>query len=114
MYIFLFVGIIFWLNFSPVYRFAIHLFLTLMFMLLLNFFYYKHFSKKVFIIFFSIFILFNFSKNIYRLNKEKIIYVGIQKIHNKYVENIQYSNKHKNFSSNIENNSQNGWQGRLC
>ena len=115
IYIFLFVGIIFWLNFSPVYRFAIHLFLTLIFMLLLNFFYFKQFSKKVFIIFFSIFILFNFSKNIYRLNKEKIIYVGIQKIHNKYVENIQYSNKHtKIFLPDVENNSQNGWQGRLC
>ena len=84
-------------------------------MLLLNFFYFKQFSKKVFIIFFSIFILFNFSKNIYRLNKEKIIYFGIQKIHNKYVENIQYSNKHtKIFLPDIENNSQNGWQGRLC
>ena len=100
IYIFLFVGLMFWFNFSPVYRFAIHLFLTLMFMLLLNFFYFKQFSKKVFIIFFSIFILFNFSKNILRLNKENDIYFGIQKIHNKYVENIQYSNKpRKNFSS---------------
>ena len=115
IYIFLFVGLIFWFNFSPVYRFAIHLFLTFIFMLLLNFFYFKQFSKKVFIIFFSIFILFNFSKNILRLNKENDIYFGIQKIHNKYVENIQYSNKHiKIFVPDIENNSQNGWQGRLC
>ncbi len=115
MYIFLFLGLIFWLNFSPVYRFAIHLFLTFIFMLLLNFFYFKQFSKKVFIVFFSIFILFNFSKNIIRLNKENDIYFGIQKIHNKYVENIQYSNKHaKIFLPDIENNSQNGWQGRLC
>ena len=115
IYIFLFVGLIFWLNFSPVYRFAIHLFLTLIFMLLLNFFYFKQFSKKVFIIFFSIFILFNFSKNIFRLNKENSIYFGIQKIQNKYVENTQYSNKHaKIFLPDIENNSQNGWQGRLC
>ena len=115
IYIFLFVGLIFWLNFSPVYRFAIHLFLTLIFMLLLNFFYFKQFSKKVFIIFFSIFILFNFSKNVLRLNKENDIFFGIQKIHNKYLENIRYSNKHaKIFVPDIENNTQNGWQGRLC
>ena len=115
IYIFLFVGLMFWFNFSPVYRFAIHLFLTLMFMLLLNFFYFKQFSKKVFVVFFSIFILFNFSKNISRLNKENSIYFGIQKIHNKYVENIRYSNKHaKIFLPDVENNSQNGWQGRLC
>ncbi len=115
MYIFLFVGLIFWLHFSPVYRFAIHLFLTFIFMLLLNFFYFKEFSKKVFIIFFSIFILFNFSKNFLRLNKENDIYFGIQKIHNKYLENIQYSNKHaKIFAPDVKNNSQNGWQGILC
>ena len=115
LYIFLLVGLIFWLNFSPVYRFAIHLFLTFIFMLLLNFFYLKHFSKKVFIIFFSIFILFNFSKNVLRLNKENDVYFGIQKIHNKYVKNIRYSNKHaKIFVPDVENNSQNGWQGRLC
>tara|TARA_B100000886_G_scaffold339785_1_gene306322 strand:- start:820 stop:2457 length:1638 start_codon:yes stop_codon:yes gene_type:complete len=115
VYIFLLAGLIFWLNFSPVYRFAIHLFLTFIYMLLLNFFYLKHFSKKVFIIFFSIFILFNFSKNVLRLNKENDVYFGIQKIHNKYVKNIRYSNKHaKIFVPDIENNSQNGWQGRLC
>ena len=49
IYIFLFVGIIFWLNFSPVYRFAIHLFLTLIFILLLNFFYFKMSFKKKFL-----------------------------------------------------------------
>ncbi len=115
IYIFLFVGLIFWLYFSPVYRFAIHLFLTFLFMLLLNFFYFKQFSKKVFIIFFSIFILFNFSKNFLRLNKENDIYFGIQKIQNEYLENIQYSNKHaKIFFPDDKNNSQNGWQGRLC
>ena len=115
MHIFLFVGFIFWLNFSPVYRFAIHLFVTFIFMLLLNFFYFKQFSKKVFIIFFSIFILFNVSKNFLRLYKENDIYFGIQKIHNKYLENIQYSNEHaKIFLPDVKNNSQNGWQGRLC
>ena len=115
MYIFIFIGLTFWLYFSPVYRFAIHLFLTLIFMLLLNFFYSKQFSKKIFIFFFSIFILFNFSKNILRLNKENNIFFGIQKIHNKYIENTQYSNRHaKIFLPDVKNNYQNGWQGRAC
>ena len=115
IYVFLFVGLIFWFYFSPVYRFAIYLFLTLIFMLLLNFFYRKEFSKKVFIIFFSIFILFNFSKNILRLDNKNDIYFGIQKIHNKYVKNIEYSNKYASiFFPDNKNNSKNGWQGRLC
>ena len=115
IYVFLFVGLIFWFYFSPVYRFAIYLFLTLIFMILLNFFYRKEFSKKVFIIFFSIFILFNFSKNILRLDTKNDIYFGIQKIHNKYVKNIEYSNKYASiFFPDIKNNSKNGWQGRLC
>ena len=115
IYVFLFVGLIFWFYFSPVYRFAIYLFLTLIFMILLNFFYRKEFSKKVFFIFFSIFILFNFSKNILRLDNKNDIYFGIQKIHNKYVKNIEYSNKYASiFFPDIKNNSKNGWQGRLC
>ena len=115
IYTFLFFGLIFWLYFSPVYRFAIHLFLTLIFMLLINLFNKKQFSKKVFIIFFSIFIMFNFSKNILRLNKEKNIFFGIQKIQNKYLKNLDYSNKYaKIFIPDVKNNSQNGWQGRLC
>ena len=84
-------------------------------MLLLNFFYRKEFSKKVFIIFFSIFILFNFSKNILRIDNNNDIYFGIQKIHNKYVKNIESSNKYASvFSPDNKNNSKNGWQGRLC
>ena len=115
IYVFLFVGLIFWFYFSPVYRFAIYLFLTLIFMLLLNLFVRKQFSKKVFIIFFSIFILFNFSKNILRLDNKNDIYFGIQKIHNKYVKNIEYSNKYAGiFFPDNKNNFKNGWQGRLC
>ena len=115
IYTFLFFGLIFWLYFSPVYRFAIHLFLTLIFMLLFNLFNKKQFSKKVFIIFFSIFIMFNFSKNILRLDKEKNIFFGIQKIQNKYLKNLDYSNKYaKIYIPDVKNNSQNGWQGRLC
>ena len=115
IYTFLFFGLIFWLYFSPVYRFAIHLFLTLIFMLLFNLFNKKQFSKKVFIIFFSIFIMFNFSKNILRLDKEKNIFFGTQKIQNKYLKNLDYSNKYaKIYIPDVKNNSQNGWQGRLC
>ena len=115
IYTFLFFGLIFWLYFSPVYRFAIHLFLTLIFMLLFNLFNKKQFSKKVFIIFFSIIFLFNFSKNILRLDKEKNIFFGIQKIQNKYLKNLDYSNKYaKIYIPDVKNNSQNGWQGRLC
>ena len=41
--------------------------------------------------------------------------MGIQKIDNKYVLNQAYSNEFiKIFRPDVENNSQNGWQGRLC
>ena len=36
IYLFLILGLLFWLNFSPVYRFAIHLFLILIFVLLIS------------------------------------------------------------------------------
>ena len=90
---FLLFSLLFWLNFSPVYRFAIHLFVTLIFILLSGFFYSKIFSKKIFIIFISIFLLFSFSKNIIRLNKVDKIYLGVQKINNKYFMNKSDSNE---------------------
>ena len=115
LYFFLFLNIIFWLNFSPVYRFAIHLFATLIFVIISGIFLYKKFSKKIFIIFLSIFIFFNFSKNIVRLNEVENIYLGIQKINNKYILNKTISNEFVMvFYPDIEKNSQNGWQGRLC
>ncbi len=115
LYTFLFVSLLFWLNFSPVYRFAIHLFVTLIFMMLLNFFSTKKFSKKIFFIFFSIFLLFSFSKNILRISKSDDIYLGIQKINNEYIYNSKYTNKYvKIFRPNLEKNRKNSWQGRLC
>ena len=115
LYTFLFVSLLFWLNFSPVYRFAIHLFVTLIFMMLLNFFSSKKFSKKIFFIFFSIFLLFSFSKNILRISKSDDIYLGIQKINNEYIYNSKYTNKYvKIFRPNLEKNRKNSWQGRLC
>ena len=115
LYVFLFLNFIFWLNFSPVYRFAIHLFVTLIFIMILNIFLSKKFSKKVFIVFVTIFIFFSFSKNIIRLNNVESIHLGIQKINNKYILNKTISNEFAMvFYPDIENNSQNGWQGRLC
>ena len=115
LYTFLFVSLLFWLNFSPVYRFAIHLFVTLIFMMLLNFFSTKKFSKKIFFIFFSIFLLFSFSKNILRISKSDDIYLGIQKINNEYIYNSKYTNKYvKIFRPNLKKNRKNSWQGRLC
>ena len=115
LYIFLLFGLLFWLQFSPVYRFAIHLFVTLIFILISSFFLSKHFSKKIFITFIGIFLLFNFSKNLVRLNKVENVYLGVQKIDNKYLSNKTESNEFvKIFRPDIDNNSKNGWQGRLC
>ena len=115
LYILLFVSLIFWLNFSPVYRFAIHLFATLIFIIISGIFLYKKFSKKVFIIFVAIFVSFSFSKNIIRLNSVESIYLGIQKINNKYVLNKSITNEFaKVFYPDVKNNFKNGWQGRLC
>ncbi|MDC2980400.1 hypothetical protein OAZ14_03025, partial [Candidatus Pelagibacter sp.] len=65
--------------------------------------------------FFSIFIVFNFSKNVLRLINEDNIFFGVHKIHNKYVNDNEYTNIHvKIFRPDVKNNSLNGWQGRLC
>ena len=84
-------------------------------MMLLNFFSTKKCSKKIFFIFFSIFLLFSFSKNILRISKSDDIYLGIQKINNEYIYNSKYTNKYvKIFRPNLEKNRKNSWQGRLC
>ena len=115
LFVFLILSLIFWLHFSPVYRFAIHLFVTLAFIFLLNLFLSRNFSKKIFVYFISIFILFNFSKNISRVIKVDEWFVGTQKIENKYLINQTYGNEFiKIFRPDVENNSKNGWQGRLC
>ena len=115
IYLFLTLGLLFWLNFSPVYRFAIHLFLILIFVLLIGILTTKNFSKKVFLIFLIIFIFFSFSKNIIRLNKVENVFLGVLKIENKYLLNKKNINQLvKIYRPDIENNSKNGWQGRLC
>ena len=115
LYIFLILGLLFWLNFSPVYRFAIHLFVTFVFIILLGQLSSKDISKKIFSVFTMIFIFFSFSKNILRLNNVENIFIGIQKIDNVYILNKRNNNDIvKIYRPDIENNSQNGWQGRLC
>ena len=115
LYLFLILGLIFWLNFSPVYRFAIYLFITLVYVLLINSLILRYFSKKIFIIFFMIFIFFNFSKNIMRLTKVENIFFGILKIENQYILNNSNTEQiRKIFQPDIKKNSTNGWQGRLC
>ena len=113
--IFLFLSLLFWLNFSPVYRFAIHLFVTLIFVIFSSIFLSKKFSKKVFVIFLTSFILFSFSKNLVRINKTDGLFLGIQKINNEYLLDEINSNEFaKVFRPDTEKNFKNGWQGRLC
>ena len=64
--LFIILGFMFWLNFSPVYRFGIVYFLSIVFLLSLIIYKQKKFSKKMFINLIFIFLLFNFSKNILR------------------------------------------------
>ncbi len=115
VYLYVFLNIIFWLNFSPVYRFGIHIFVTLSFIILLDLLVSKEFSKKLFTFFISIFLLFSFSKNILRINNSDNVFIGIQKIENLYIFKDDMSNEHvKIYHPDVENNKKNGWQGRLC
>ena len=113
----IFLGFMFWLNFSPVYRFGIVYFLSIVFLCLLVIYKQKKFSKKIFINLILIFLLFNFSKNIVRITKENKLFFGIKKIENDYIENTKYKNNPiKIFQPDMTANAKkgNGWQGRLC
>ena len=115
LFIFVILSLIFWLTFSPVFRFAIHIFITLIFIIFSNFLIARIFSKKIFIIFLSIFLIFSFVKNIVRISETKKIFVGIQKINNKFVLNKLISDDYVNiYYPDVKNNKKNGWQGRLC
>ena len=115
LFIFVILSLIFWLTFSPVFRFAIHIFITLIFIIFSNFLIARIFSKKIFIIFLSIFLIFSFIKNIVRISETKKIFVGIQKINNKFVLNKLISDDYVNiYYPDVKNNKKNGWQGRLC
>ena len=115
LYFFLILGLLFWLNFSPVYRFAIYLFLTLIFILFVDNLISRVFSKKVFIIFIITFVSFNCLKNIMRLTKVDEVFLGVLKIENKYILNDNSNNQlRKIYQPDTKKNLKNGWQGRLC
>ena len=115
LYLFIFLSLFFWLNYSPVFRFAIHIFITLVFLLFSSILISKEFSKKKFLIIISVFLIFNFSKNILRINNTENLFLGIQKIENDYILNNTISNKYANvYYPDVKKNKKNGWQGRLC
>ena len=115
LYIFIFLSLLFWLNYSPVFRFATHIFITLVFLFFSSILILKEFSKKKFLIFISIFLIFNFSKNILRISNTENLFLGIQKIENHYILNNTISNKYVNiYYPDVKKNKKNGWQGRLC
>tara|TARA_B100000989_G_scaffold294175_2_gene272810 strand:+ start:36737 stop:38392 length:1656 start_codon:yes stop_codon:yes gene_type:complete len=115
IYFFCFVYLFFWLNFSPVVRFAIPIFLTLIFIIFSRFFIEKKISINILLIFIFIFLMFNFSKNIMRIKDTEKVFLGIEQIENKYLLNKKDSNKHANiYYPDIKKNIKNGWQGRLC
>ena len=67
--------------------------------------------------FISLFLFFNFSKNIKRLNNEDKIFFGIKKIDNSYILNTKNNDTIISiFQPDMEANGikGNGWQGRLC
>ena len=109
-------SLFFWLKFSPVFRFAIYIFITLVFLIFLNFFNLREFSKKKFTVFIVIFLIFNFSKNINRIYESEKIFLGIQKIENKYLFDKDNSNEYASiYYPDVKKNiKKNGWQGRLC
>ena len=58
--------------------------------------------------------MFNFTKNILRIDNEDYIVFGIEKIQNQfYIDKLSENNFIKVYRPDIENNK-NGWQGRLC
>ena len=112
---FIILGLLFWLNYSPVFRFAIHIFITLVFLIFSSILISREFSIKKFVIFISIFLIFSFSKNILRINDTEKLFLGIQKVENKYILNDKISNKYANiYYPDIKKNKKNSWQGRLC
>ena len=114
-FVFILFGLIFWFTFSPVYRFSIIYFISLIFLITLSTFLKKQFSKKIFTIFLSIIVIFNFSKNVTRISKKDNINFAIEKINN---NSISLSNANleniRIYKPDIKKNNENGWQGRLC
>ena len=108
-------GLVFWFIFSPVLRFSVPYLVSLIFLITFHIYIKKKFSKKIFVIFLSLIIIFNLSKNINRILKIDNIYFGIDKVDNKYIQLSNINSKSLNvYMPDIKKNYQNGWQGRLC
>ena len=112
--LFLIIYFIFWFKFSPVFRFAIPFFLSLIFIFTINIFTYREITKKSFMIIFSIALLFNLSKNTLRLSQKDKIYFGIEKVSNFFVKDKSSENDFIKVYKPDLNKNNNGWQGRLC
>jgi len=115
--LFILIGFLFWFTFSPVYRFGIIYFISMIFLITLYFYQNRVFSKKKFTLLILIFLLFNFTKNIIRIYDEDKIFYGIRKVKNEFLEynnnsNERFSVFYPDNQKNIKNG--NGWQGRLC
>lgn len=113
--LFIFLSFIFWLNFSPVYRFSIVYFVSLIFIITLSIYNYKKITLNFFRNLIIIALIFNFTKNIIRISSEDEIFFGVKKIKNYFIIHPQ---KNKDeilvYKPNLEKNLINGWQGRLC
>ena len=108
-------GLVFWFMLSPVFRFSIPFFLFITFLITLNFYIKKKFSNKFFITLISIAIIFNLSKNIFRISEKDNIYFGIDKVNNRYIQLSNIDSTKLNINKpDIKKNNENGWQGRLC
>ena len=115
LFLFCIFSLFFWLNYSPVIRFVIPVFVTFIFLICSGLFFSREFSKKLFISFSLIFLIFNFSKNFLRIIDSDEIFLGIQKIENKFLVNKINSNRFANiYYPDLKKNEKNGWQGRLC
>jgi hypothetical protein len=112
--LFIILSFIYWFKFSPVYRFSIPYFLSLFFILSLNSYLKKAFSKKIFLYLIITALFFNFSKNILRIHNKNIIFFGIEKIQNKFYIDHSSDNNFIDIYSPDSKNSNNGWQGKLC
>jgi hypothetical protein len=113
-YIFIFLSFVFWLKFSPVYRFAIPYFLTFFFLISLKSYINNKFSTKIFLILIIFSLSFNFSKNILRISDKKEVFLGIEKIDNKFFIDQSSINEFILVHRPDIKNNKNGWQGRLC
>ena len=77
----------------------------------------KKIFQKNFCNFLSLFLFFNFSKNIKRIDNNDKIFFGIKKIDNSYIPNPKNNlNMISTFQPDIMpmRQKENGWQGRLC